>query len=156
MQDFIAQGVERGSFEDNRLPVLIYICPLELDTAGQEMHSHPGYAELMLVRSGKGVVNVDGRQEHLSAGDFVLCGAGEPHSYQSDREEPLKGVSCGFARLMCRGMEENCFIAHPDQPWCMPARAVRGWIHCFPYWKRRRSIRVRRVRRYAAICPPRS
>lgn len=116
MQDFIAQGMTGGSFEDNRLPVLIYICPLELNAAGQEMHSHPGYAELMLVRTGKGVVNVDGRQETLSAGDFVLCGAGEPHSYHSVGEEPMTGVSCGFARLMCRGMEENSFIAHSDQP----------------------------------------
>ena len=74
MQDFIAQGMTGGSFEDNRLPVLIYICPLELNAAGQEMHSHPGYAELMLVRTGKGVVNVDGRQETLSAGDFVQIG----------------------------------------------------------------------------------
>ena len=116
MQDFIAQGMERSSFEDNRLPLLLYICSLEMDAVGQEMHSHPGYAELMLVRSGTGIVNVDGQQETLSAGDFVLCGAGEPHSYRADGDQPMTGVSCGFTRLMCRGLEENCFIAHQDQP----------------------------------------
>lgn len=116
MLDFTARGQWHSSFEDNRLPQLVYICPLQLDGDGQSMHSHPGHAELLLVRAGSGLVNVDGRQEQLSAGDFVLCGAGEPHSYRARGELPLDAVSCGLSGLHCLGMEENRFIGHEDQP----------------------------------------
>lgn len=116
MQDFTAQMYERSSFEDNQLPTLVYIGPLQLGREGQELHSHPGYAELTYVRAGEGIVDVDGQREPLAPGDFVLCGAGEPHSYHASGEQPLVGISCGFAQLLCRGMEENQFLTHPDQP----------------------------------------
>lgn len=116
MLDFTAQGWGRSSFEDNRLPILVCVCSFQLDQEGQDIHSHPGYAELMLVREGEGIANVDGKEEELYPGDFVLCGAGEPHSYRAKGKSPLVGISCGFTHLMCRGMDENCFIASPDRP----------------------------------------
>lgn len=114
MLDYMATGWGRSSFEDNILPQLVYICPIQLDAEGQEMHSHAGHAELMLVYEGNGTAIVDGRREDLEKGDFVLCGAGEPHRYYAESETPMRGMSCGFTHLLCRGMEENHFIAHHD------------------------------------------
>lgn len=114
MQEFGTPGREHSSFEDGSLPVLLYIRPFEMDA--EEMHSHPGYAELVLVRGGSGTVNVDGQRERLRAGDFVLCGAGEPHSFRAEGGAPMTGVSCGFTRLLVRGMEENRFVGHQDPP----------------------------------------
>ncbi len=109
-------GQWNSSFDDNCLPQLVYACTLRLDREGQTIHSHPGHAELMLVRAGTGVVSIDGRREQLEAGDFVLCGAGEPHSYQAIGEALMEVVSCGISNLYCRGMEENRFIWHDEQP----------------------------------------
>lgn len=114
MLDYMATDWGRGSFEDNILPQLVYICPIQLDEEGQEMHSHAEHAELMLVQEGAGAAVVDGRREELEAGDFVLCGAGEPHRYYAQGIAPLRGISCGFTHLLCRGMEENHFVAHHD------------------------------------------
>ena len=105
---------ENSSFEDGALPQLVYICPIVLDADGQEMHAHAEHAELMLVLEGEGAAVVDGTQEALEKGDFVLCGAGEPHRYFAQGSAPLYGVSCGFSQLQCRGMEENHFVANQD------------------------------------------
>lgn len=103
-------------FEDNSLPELVYICPIQPDEDGQEMHSHMGHAELMLVQEGAGIVIIDGQREEVAQGDFVLCGAGIPHCYHAKEGKPFAGISCGFTRLMCRGMDENHFISPDDHP----------------------------------------
>lgn len=114
MPDYMAAVWGESSFEDNLLPQLVYICPVQLDAEGQEMHSHAGHAELMLVREGSGTAVVDDRQEALQEGDFVLCGAGKPHRYFAQPNGQLRGISCGFTHLLCRGMEENHFVTHHD------------------------------------------
>lgn len=114
MLDYMATGWGLSSFEDNILPQLVYICPIQLDAEGQEMHAHTEQAELMLVREGVGIAIVDGRRETLEKGDFVLCGAGEPHRYYAEGDAPLRGMSCGFTHMLCRGMEENHFVEHHD------------------------------------------
>lgn len=106
---------ERSSFEDGRLPKLVYIGPIQLHEAHDTVISHPGYAELMLVRVGSGTAEIDGRTEHIGPGDFVLCSAGEPHSLSATAAQPLQGVACGFAELFVRGMEENTFVNHQEQ-----------------------------------------
>lgn len=103
-------------FDENSLPELVYICPIRLDGEGQEMHSHMGQAELMLVQEGTGIAIVDGQREEVVQGDFILCGAGIPHRYHAKEEKAFAGVSCGFTRLMCRGMDENQFISPDDHP----------------------------------------
>lgn len=115
MIQFTAHSQGRGSFEDNLLPSLVYICPIVLDHEGQAMHAHAGHAELLLVREGIGVVRIEGRQEDLFPGDFVLCGAGEPHSFRAKGERPAAVVSCGFSNLTCRGLKENCFVGSNDR-----------------------------------------
>lgn len=115
MIDFTARSWERGSFEDNILPSLVYICPILLDQEGQSIHSHTGHAELMLVREGTGIARIEGGQEELQPGDFVLCGAGEPHDFRAKGEQPMAGISCGFTHLKCRGLEENCFVGRNDR-----------------------------------------
>ena len=113
MLDYTATGWGRGSFEDNVLPQLVYICPIRIDEDGQELHAHANHAELMLVTEGSGTAIVDGMQEELEKGDFVLVGAGDLHQYRA-RQDILAGISCGFTHLMCRGMEENHFVAEHD------------------------------------------
>lgn len=115
MRDLMGHQWGDNNFED-RLPALVYICPLRLDAEGQKLHAHAGYAELMLVREGIGWADVNGQQEQLTAGDFVLYSAGELHSYRSSKEQPLIGVSCGFTHFHLRGMEENRFIGQQDHP----------------------------------------
>ncbi len=106
---------ERSSFEDGRLPKLVYIGPIQLHEEQDTLVSHPGYAELLLVRAGSGAVKIDGRDERMNAGDFILCSAGEPHSVSAAAEQPFRGVACGFAELFVRGMEENTFVSHQEQ-----------------------------------------
>ncbi|MDO4287334.1 MAG: helix-turn-helix domain-containing protein [Eubacteriales bacterium] len=115
MLEFIAQGSGRSSFEDNILPGLVYICPLLLDRDGQELHSHTGHAELLLVQEGEGIAQIDGGQEELRPGDFVLCSAGSPHRYRAKGDNPMTGLSCGIHHLKCRGLEENCFAGHEER-----------------------------------------
>lgn len=115
MIEFTAQGMGRSSFEDNILPGLVYICPILLDQEGQALHSHTGHAELLVVRQGEGIAQIDGGQEELQTGDFVLCSAGSPHAYRAKGPEPMEVVSCGIHHLKCRGLEENCFAAHSDR-----------------------------------------
>ena len=44
MLDYMATGWGLSSFEDNILPQLVYICPIQLDAEGQEMHAHAEHA----------------------------------------------------------------------------------------------------------------
>lgn len=116
MLDFMAHGWGTGSFENDRIPVLVYICSLQLDESGQSLHSHAGHAELLFVREGSGIANVNGKEEPLLPGDFILCGAGEPHSYRARSGSVLTAISCGFRHLHCCGMETNSFIGRQEQP----------------------------------------
>ena len=123
MIQFTAHSQGRGSFEDNLLPSLVYISPIVLDREGQPMHAHAGHAELLLMRDGVGVVYIEGRQEELQPGDFVLCGAGEPHSFRAKGDQPVRTLACGFTHLRCRGLEENCFVDSND---CCVVHAGEG------------------------------
>lgn len=115
MIQFTASSKGRGSFEDNRLPSLVYICPMILNREGQATHTHAGHAELLLVRKGVCVVYIEGRKEELLPGDFVLCGAGEPHDFRAKGQSEVHAIACGFANLKCRGLEENCFVSSNDR-----------------------------------------
>jgi AraC-like DNA-binding protein len=105
-----------NSFEMNILPELVYVCRIALDEDGQELHSHAEHAELFLVCSGTAVAEVDGRQEELETGDFVLCDAGKLHSFHAETHQPTEAIACGFSHLHCRGAEENCLISENEQP----------------------------------------
>lgn len=115
MIQFTAYSQGRGSFEDNLLPSLVYISPIVLDREGQPMHAHAGHAELLMVRDGIGMVEIEGRQEELQSGDFTLCGAGEPHRFRAKGELPVHTIACGFTHLKCRGLQENCFVHSNDR-----------------------------------------
>lgn len=107
---------DNNSFEQGQLPDLLYICPIRLDEEGQPPHSHTDHAELMLIRDGSAMVYIDGQEEPLHTGDFVLCDAGKLHSYYTAEGASAKAVSCGFVHMHCRGMEENCFIETQEHP----------------------------------------
>lgn len=115
-----------SSFEQGQLPDLLYICPLRLDEEGQPPHSHTDHAELLLIRDGSAVVYIDGQEEPLQTGDFVLCDAGKLHSYYTAQGTSAQAVSCGFVSLHCRGMDENCFIGTQEHPIVRAGQASRA------------------------------
>ena len=115
-----------SSFEKGILPELLYICPIRLDEDGQPPHSHTDHAELMLIRDGNATVFIDGQEEHLNAGDFVLCDAGKLHSYYTAEGASADAVSCGFVGLHCRGIDQNCFIGSQEHPIVRAGQASRA------------------------------
>lgn len=53
------------------------------------MHRHEGTAEVIYVISGEGVMDCDGCEEILRAGDAHYCPEGHCHSFRNDKDAPL-------------------------------------------------------------------
>ncbi|NLN18052.1 MAG: cupin domain-containing protein [Firmicutes bacterium] len=52
-------------------------------------HRHDDDEEMFIILQGKGLVQIDGRQEPISAGDVLIIEPGEEHHLVSDEQDPL-------------------------------------------------------------------
>lgn len=52
-------------------------------------HEHTGESEIFYVLSGEGVLDDNGEERTIKAGDCNLCRSGESHAVSNEREEPL-------------------------------------------------------------------
>jgi quercetin dioxygenase-like cupin family protein len=70
---------------------------------GPGPHRHP-YDEVQIVREGRGLWNVDGKEFEAGAGDILVVKAGEIHSFRCIGDEPLVQVDI---HLSPRFIQEN-------------------------------------------------
>ncbi len=70
---------------------------------GPGAHRHP-YDEIQLVREGRGLWNVDGKEFESGAGDILVVKAGEVHSFKCIGDENLVQLD---VHLSPRFIQEN-------------------------------------------------
>jgi len=61
---------------------------------GIGLHPHVGETEFYYILSGRGVVNDNGTEVAIEAGDCMSTGNGESHSITNTGTEPLVMVAC--------------------------------------------------------------
>jgi len=60
------------------------------DGKGRHVHTHD--CEVFIILQGRGVVQVDGEEHDLRAGDVVVCEPGEDHHLVADEDDPMVNI----------------------------------------------------------------
>lgn len=108
-------------FDTSLRPRLAFMCRAE----GQEeaiprvMHKHDDRFEVMFIRSGSGIYNIDGRGYNVKKGDILLFNANVLHDESPDATEDLLIFSCGVEHLKVDGLPVNVLTTRA-QPAVMP------------------------------------
>lgn len=61
--------------------------------AGVGTHEHTGETEYYLIMEGSGIVNDNGTESRVAAGDVVITGGGATHAIRNDGSVPLRLVA---------------------------------------------------------------
>lgn len=59
---------------------------------GKGRHVHEKDSEVFLILQGKAIIQIDGQETPLRAGDIVVCEPGEDHHLVSDQEDPCINI----------------------------------------------------------------
>lgn len=96
-------------FDHNLRPRLSFMCKAagQADAVPRIMHKHDDRFELMFIRSGSGVYNIDGRRYHVTKGDLLLFNANILHDETPTASEDLLIYSCGVEQLKVEGLPLN-------------------------------------------------
>ncbi|WP_428943086.1 AraC family transcriptional regulator [Pantoea sp. FN060301] len=95
---------------DNSLrPRLAFICRAEgkEEAIPRVMHKHDDRFEVMFIRSGSGIYNIDGRGYNVKQGDILLFNANVLHDESPVPSEDLLIFSCGVVQLKVDGLPMN-------------------------------------------------
>ncbi|WP_147198611.1 AraC family transcriptional regulator [Erwinia sp. BNK-24-b] len=116
-------------FENSLRPRLKFICKAEGPEAAipRVMHKHDDRFEIMFIRSGCGVYNIDGRSYDVKKGDIMLFNANVLHDEQPTASEELMIFSCGVEQLKVDGLPMNVLTPR-TQPTVMPSGEFYGEI----------------------------
>jgi len=109
------------SFDPAQRPRLAFICKAEGEAAAMPrvMHKHDDRFEVMFIRSGSGVYNIDGRSYQVARGDLLLFNANVLHDEKPTQSEDLLIFSCGVEQLKVEGLPTNVLTTRA-QPAVMP------------------------------------
>lgn len=90
-------------------PRLVFMCKAEGKEAAipRVMHKHDDRFEIMFIRSGSGVYNIDGRRHSVNKGDVMLFNANVLHDECPTGTEDLLIFSCGVEQLKLDGLPVN-------------------------------------------------
>jgi len=84
------------------------------------MHKHDDRFEVMFIRSGSGIYNIDGRGYDVKQGDIMLFNANVLHDESPDASDDLLIFSCGVEQLKVYGLPLNVLTTRA-QPAVMPS-----------------------------------
>ncbi|MFR0653861.1 AraC family transcriptional regulator [Pantoea sp. SIMBA_079] len=90
-------------------PRLSFICKAEgkEEAIPRVMHKHDERFELMFIRAGKGIYNIDGRNYVVKPGDILLFNASVLHDECPEATDDLLIFSCGVEQLKVDGLPLN-------------------------------------------------
>ncbi|PKH26641.1 AraC family transcriptional regulator [Enterobacterales bacterium CwR94] len=96
-------------FDNSLRPRLLFICRAEGVEAAipRVMHKHDDRFELMFIRSGQGIYNIDGRSYQVKQGDLMLFNANVLHDEVPTASDDLLIYSCGVENLKVDGLPMN-------------------------------------------------
>ncbi|WP_426608263.1 AraC family transcriptional regulator [Pantoea anthophila] len=96
-------------FDSGLRPRLSFICKAEGkdEAIPRVMHKHDERFELMFIRAGKGIYNIDGRSYAVKPGDILLFNAGVLHDECPEASDDLQIFSCGVEQLKVDGLPVN-------------------------------------------------
>jgi len=109
-------------FDSGLRPRLSFICKAEgkEEAIPRVMHKHDERFELMFIRSGKGIYNIDGRSYVVKSGDILLFNASVLHDECPEASDDLLIFSCGVEQLKVDGLPLNVLTPR-SQTAVMPA-----------------------------------
>ncbi len=109
-------------FDSGLRPRLSFICKAEgkEEAIPRVMHKHDERFELMFIRSGKGIYNIDGRSYVVKSGDILLFNACVLHDECPEASDDLLIFSCGVEQLKVDGLPLNVLTPR-SQTAVMPA-----------------------------------
>lgn len=99
-------------FDNGLRPRLSFICKAEGkdEAIPRVMHKHDERFELMFIRAGSGIYNIDGRSYNVKQGDILLFNANVLHDESPSPSEDLLIFSCGVEQLKVDGLPMNVLI----------------------------------------------
>ena len=108
-------------FDNGQRPRLTFICKAvgKDEAIPRVMHKHDERFELMFIRAGSGVYNIDGRGYNVKQGDMLLFNANVLHDECPAASEDLFIFSCGVENLKIDGLPINVLTTR-SQPAVMP------------------------------------
>jgi AraC-like DNA-binding protein/mannose-6-phosphate isomerase-like protein (cupin superfamily) len=77
----------------------------------EKPHAHP-FLEVMFIKSGQGILNINGKSYSVGRGDLVIYNAGDTHHEKSQSDDPLEMYFFGTRNITLTNLNENCLI--PD------------------------------------------
>ncbi|MED1468537.1 AraC family transcriptional regulator [Bacillus salipaludis] len=106
------------TFENGKLPKLLYVCKAEADNTKLPciMHVHHDRLEILYIRDGRGIHTIGGRQYHTKQGDILIYNSGMIHDERTNPEAEMSVYSCGVGNLKLEGLRENCLIPDGSSP----------------------------------------
>ncbi|WP_053145206.1 AraC family transcriptional regulator [Erwinia billingiae] len=98
-----------NGFNSMHRPRLAFVCKAEGKEAAipRVMHKHDDRFEIMFIRSGTGVYNIDGRSYSVKKGDIIIFNANVLHDESPTGTEDLLIFSCGVEQLKVDGLPLN-------------------------------------------------
>ncbi|EOI3575815.1 AraC family transcriptional regulator [Cronobacter turicensis] len=98
-----------SGFSEGVRPRLAFICKAQgrEEAIPRIMHKHDDRFEVMFIRSGRGVYNIDGRNYHVKQGDIILFNAHVLHDEIPEASDELLIYSCGVEQLKVDGLPLN-------------------------------------------------
>ncbi|MBD1383542.1 helix-turn-helix transcriptional regulator [Metabacillus arenae] len=106
------------TFENGRLPKLLYVCKAEADHTKLPcvMHVHKDRLEILYIRHGRGIHTIGGRQYHTKQGDVLIYNSGVIHDERTNPDAEMSVYSCGVSNLKLEGIRENCLLPDGASP----------------------------------------
>lgn len=103
---------------EKKQPRLVAISKIDaaLSLHPRIMHSHKNEAEVLYVRSGKGVYVINDTRYEIEAGDLVICNKNVLHDEEPNAAEDLSTYCLTITNLSIQGLEDNCLIPSNIKP----------------------------------------
>ncbi len=91
-------------------PRLLYVGELNNNSKWSETEHHHDFVEILLVKSGKGTVNIGGHIKNVKKGDIIIYNEGTPHAETGSAEKPLNLYFIALNKLSLTDLPENYLL----------------------------------------------
>ena len=91
-------------------PQLLYVGKLNNTSAWAETEHHHDFLEILLVKSGRGTVNINGQVRSIKKGDIIIYNAGTPHAESGNADKPLNLYFIALNKLSITDLPENYLL----------------------------------------------
>ncbi len=91
-------------------PRLLYAGELKNAEAWSESQHQHDFVEILFVKKGKGMVQIEDNVTEVTKGDIIIYNSGIPHSEKSDTSHPLELYFLALGKLSITDLEENVML----------------------------------------------